>query len=47
MIDINEKQLIILDMDGTFFLGNTLLDGSLEFAEKIFSQNKKLVFFNK
>jgi len=44
MIDILKKELIISDMDGTFFLGNTLLEGSLEFAEKLYSFDKKFVF---
>ncbi len=41
---MNNKKLIISDMDGTFYLGNKLLEGSMEFANRLKSQGKKLVF---
>lgn len=31
MYDVNTAQLFLLDMDGTFYLGDTLLPGALEF----------------
>ncbi|MDK2952024.1 MAG: hypothetical protein PWQ77_1689 [Kosmotogales bacterium] len=44
MDSLKDKDLFILDMDGTFYLGNKLLKGSLEFAEKLKTLGKKLVF---
>jgi len=41
---MKNKKLIISDMDGTFYLGNRLFKGSLEFAKRLKSQGKKLVF---
>lgn len=38
------KKLFVLDMDGTFYLGNTLFPESLEFVERITSTGAKLVF---
>ncbi|OAA30436.1 HAD family hydrolase [Kosmotoga arenicorallina S304] len=38
------KRLFVLDLDGTFYLGNKLLPGSLEFAEKVHSMGADLVF---
>lgn len=40
-----EKKYYILDMDGTFYLGNQLLEGSLEFLEKVVNQGKEFLFF--
>lgn len=46
MFDKNLKdiELFILDMDGTFYLGNKLFDGSLEFLRKVKRKNKKFMF---
>jgi NagD protein len=44
MKELNEIKCFLLDMDGTFYLGNKLIDGALEFIEKIKSQDK-LFFF--
>lgn len=44
MISLKNKKIVISDMDGTFYLGNKLFKGSLEFANKLKSQGKKLVF---
>ena len=45
---INEKlseiQCFLLDMDGTFYLGNRLLDGSLAFLEKLSQTGRKALF---
>ncbi|HHU78642.1 MAG: HAD-IIA family hydrolase [Caldicoprobacterales bacterium] len=35
----------VLDMDGTFYLGNQLLEGSLEFLEKVKEAGKDFIFF--
>jgi 4-nitrophenyl phosphatase len=32
-------------MDGTFYLGNTLLDGSLDFLKKVQSTGRDFIFF--
>ncbi|RKX48871.1 MAG: HAD family hydrolase [Thermotogae bacterium] len=38
------KRLFVLDLDGTFYLGNKLLPGSLEFAQKVHDMGADLVF---
>ena len=46
--DINElkdKKLFILDMDGTFYLGNRLIDGSLEFIRRLEERGIRYLFF--
>jgi 4-nitrophenyl phosphatase len=40
-----DKNYFILDMDGTFYLGNRLLEGSLEFLEKVKAAGKEILFF--
>lgn len=35
----------ILDMDGTFYLGNNIIDGSLDFLEKVKAVGKDFCFF--
>jgi HAD superfamily hydrolase (TIGR01457 family) len=42
---IGEKKLFILDMDGTFYLGNRMIDGSLDFIRRVGENGKKFVFF--
>lgn len=37
--------LFVLDMDGTFYLGDIILEGSLEFLEKIEETGKNFIFF--
>ena len=32
---LNDVRLFLLDMDGTFYLGNELIPGSLDFIEKV------------
>ena len=32
---LEKKKYFILDMDGTFYLGDQLLEGSLEFLERV------------
>lgn len=42
---LSNKKYIILDMDGTFYLGDRLLDGSLEFLERVKDAGKQFLFF--
>lgn len=42
---IKNKKLYILDMDGTFYLGNRLIEGSLEFIERLRRAGKEFLFF--
>ncbi len=42
---LNSKDCFILDMDGTFYLGEDLIEGSLEFIEELRRLGKKFVFF--
>lgn len=35
MVDLKKIKLFLLDMDGTFYLGDKLLDGSAHFVQKI------------
>ncbi len=38
-------KLFVLDMDGTFYLGDKLIEGSLEFLEKLKSSGREFLFF--
>ena len=42
---LRDKEIYILDMDGTFYLGNKPIDGALEFLEILTSMKKKYIFF--
>ena len=42
--DLSDIDLFILDMDGTFYLGNELFAGSLEFLNKVKRLNRKFIF---
>lgn len=44
-MDLKEIDLFVLDMDGTFYLGNQILEGSLEFLKAVQKQNKQVLFF--
>lgn len=44
-MNLKDKKMFILDMDGTFYLGNKLIDGSLYFIEKLRETGKKFMFF--
>lgn len=39
------KRQFILDMDGTFYLGDRLLEGSLRFLEKVKATGRRYLFF--
>ena len=38
-------KLFVLDMDGTFYLGENRIDGALEFVERARETGRKIVFF--
>jgi len=42
---LKETELFVLDMDGTFYLDNDILEGSLEFLEQVKRLGKRFVFF--
>lgn len=44
MADLKDIKCFLLDMDGTFYLGNTLIDGSLDFLNILKKQNKQFKF---
>lgn len=43
--DMRDKKVYMLDMDGTFYLGDRLLPGSLEFIEALGKKGKRYFFF--
>lgn len=42
---LKSKKLFVLDMDGTFYLGNRLIEGSLDFFENVRSRGGEILFF--
>ena len=42
---LEETELFVLDMDGTFYLDTQILDGSLEFLRQVERLRKRYVFF--
>ena len=38
-------KMFVLDMDGTFYLGDRLIEGSLDFLEKVKETGRRFVFF--
>ena len=38
-------RLFVLDMDGTFYLGDRRLDGSLEFVRYVQEKGRRILFF--
>ena len=42
---LKEIRLFVLDMDGTFYLGDRRLDGALEFIHAVEAAGKKFLFF--
>ncbi len=45
-IDIlKDIELFVLDMDGTFYLGNNIIDGALDFLEAVKNAGKRYMFF--
>ena len=45
MSALSNIQLFVLDMDGTFYLGDQILEGSLEFLKKVEETGRKFIFF--
>lgn len=44
MRPLKDIQCFLLDMDGTFYLGNTLIEGAREFLETLNAQGKQFIF---
>ncbi|HPT78895.1 MAG TPA: HAD-IIA family hydrolase [Candidatus Atribacteria bacterium] len=42
---LKDKKVFVLDMDGTFYLGDRLLEGSLEFLSAIRDRGMSFIFF--
>ena len=42
---LRETELFVLDMDGTFYLGDQILEGALEFLLQVERSGKRFVFF--
>ena len=42
---LDSTDLFVLDMDGTFYLENDILDGSLDFLEAVKRAGKRYIFF--
>ena len=44
MKDLKDIKCYLLDMDGTIYLGNELIDGAKEFLEKLKEKNIRYIF---
>ena len=44
MKSIDDLKCFILDMDGTIYLGNEIIDGAIEFINTIKSMGKEYIF---
>ena len=42
---LEDVELFVLDMDGTFYLGDRLIEGSLEFIHRVTQSGRRFVFF--
>lgn len=42
---LKDVELFVLDMDGTFYLGEQILDGALDFLDAVKESGKKYMFF--
>lgn len=42
---LKDTELFVLDMDGTFYLGEQILDGALDFIETVKRTGRKFIFF--
>ena len=42
---VEDIKLFVLDMDGTFYLGNKIIPGSLEFLKKVKDTGRDFIFF--
>lgn len=43
--ELKDKKLFVLDMDGTFYLGDRLIEGSLGFLKKLEATGREFLFF--
>ena len=41
---LKETELFVLDMDGTFYLDNDVIDGALDFLDEVKKAGKRFVF---
>ena len=41
---LQDVKLFLLDMDGTFYLGDRLIEGSLDFIEKVKATGRDFLF---
>ena len=39
---LKETELFVLDMDGTFYLGDQILEGALEFLGQVRSEERRV-----
>ena len=44
MMTLQDVKCFLLDMDGTFYLGGNLIEGSLEFIDKVLSTGRDFMF---
>ncbi len=44
-MNLKEKKVFLLDMDGTLYLGNQLIDGTLDFLRHLKETGKRAVYF--
>jgi len=44
MTDLKDIRLFLLDMDGTLYLGDNVIDGAVEFIELLEKQGKKYIY---
>lgn len=44
MKTLKDKKVFLLDMDGTIYLGNEIIDGAKDFLKKIKEKNKSYIF---
>ena len=42
---LKKTKLFVLDMDGTFYLGEHVLDGALDFISSVKKAGKDFIFF--
>ena len=42
---LNDVKLFVLDMDGTVYLGNNMIEGSLDFIHKVKETGRNFIFF--
>lgn len=42
---LRDTELFVLDMDGTFYLGDEILEGALDFLEAVKRAGKRYIFF--